>query len=156
MTICCILCVPLQMAASGALDWLFHSPHFCGIILNQSSHLAAQVGLWSCHANEKSWYDTNGRLSHMVNHRWKDDAARQHRALAGRKREGAVCICKTVFFSAIPLIINEQYVPRKAVLYYFVLIYSCAHRTWGIWLMSSNNLPCLQWQIVYFSLSLSF
>ena len=83
-------------------------------------------------------------------------AARQHRALAGRKREGAVCICKTVFFSAIPLIINEQYVPRKAVLYYFVLIYSCAHRTWGIWLMSSNNLPCLQWQIVYFSLSLSF
>ena len=40
----------------------------------------------------------NQRWSHMVNHRWKDDAARQHRALAGRKREGAVCICKTVFF----------------------------------------------------------
>ena len=36
-------------------------------------------------------------------------------------------------FSAIPLIINEQYEPRKAVLYYFVLIYLCAHRTWGIW-----------------------
>ena len=36
-------------------------------------------------------------------------------------------------FSAIPLIINEQYEPRKAVLYYFALIYLCAHRTWGIW-----------------------
>ena len=36
-------------------------------------------------------------------------------------------------FSAIPLIINEQYEPRKAVLYYFVLTYLCAHRTWGIW-----------------------
>ena len=45
-------------------------------------------------------------------------AARKHRALAGCKREGAVCIWMTKSF-----ITNEQYEPRNAELYYFV--YEC-------------------------------
>ena len=49
-------------------------------------------------------------------------AARKHRALAGCKREGAVCICKTINFSTRSFITNEQYEPRNAELYYFVYI----------------------------------
>ena len=49
-------------------------------------------------------------------------AARKYRALAGCKREGAVCICKTINFSTKSFITNEQYEPRKAELYYFVYI----------------------------------
>ena len=52
-------------------------------------------------------------------------AAREHRALAGCKREGAVCICKTINFSTKSFITNEQYEPRNAELYYFVYIYIC-------------------------------
>ena len=49
-------------------------------------------------------------------------AARKHRALAGCKREGAVCICKTIIFLTKSFITNEQYEPRNAELYYFVYI----------------------------------
>ena len=49
-------------------------------------------------------------------------AARKHRALAGCKREGAVCICKTINFLTKSFITNEQYEPRNAELYYFVYI----------------------------------
>ena len=52
-------------------------------------------------------------------------AARKHRALAGCKREGAVCICKTINFLTKSFIPNEQYEPRNAELYYFV--YICVH-----------------------------
>ena len=47
---------------------------------------------------------------------------RKHRALAGCKREGAVCICKTIHFLTKSFITNEQYEPRNAELYYFVYI----------------------------------
>ena len=40
----------------------------------------------------------------------------------GCKREGAVCICKTINFSTKSFIRNEQYEPRNAELYYFVYI----------------------------------
>ena len=49
-------------------------------------------------------------------------AARKQRALTGCKREGAVCICKTINFSTKSFITNEQYEPRNAELYYFVYI----------------------------------
>ena len=52
-------------------------------------------------------------------------AARKHRALAGCKREGAVCICMTIIFSTKSFITNEQYEPRNAELYYFV--YECVY-----------------------------
>ena len=52
-------------------------------------------------------------------------AARKHRALAGCKREGAVCICKTIIFSTKSFITNEQYEPRNAELYYFE--YECVY-----------------------------
>ena len=55
----------------------------------------------------------------------KHIAARKHRALAGCKREGAVCVCKTITFSTKSFITNEQYEPRNAELYYFV--YICVH-----------------------------
>ena len=48
--------------------------------------------------------------------------ARKHRALAGWKHEGAVCICKTINFSTKFFITNEQYEPRNGELYYFVYI----------------------------------
>ena len=48
-------------------------------------------------------------------------AARKHRALAGCKREGAVCICKTLHF--LSFITNEQYEPRNGELYYLVYKY---------------------------------
>ena len=48
--------------------------------------------------------------------------ARKHRGLAGCKREGAVCICKTIIFSTTSFITNEQYEPRNAEIYYFVYI----------------------------------
>ena len=50
-------------------------------------------------------------------------AARKHQALAGCKREGAVCIYMTINFSTKSFITNEQYEPRNAELYYFV--YEC-------------------------------
>ena len=50
-------------------------------------------------------------------------AARKHRALAGCKREGAVCICMTINFSTKSFITNEQYEPRNAELYY--CMYEC-------------------------------
>ena len=49
-------------------------------------------------------------------------AARKHRALAGCKREGTVCICKTIIFLTKSFITNKQYEPRNAELYYFVYI----------------------------------
>ena len=49
--------------------------------------------------------------------------ARKHRAMAGCKREGAVCICMTINFSTKSFITNEQYEPRNAELYYFM--YEC-------------------------------
>ena len=50
-------------------------------------------------------------------------AARKHRALAGCKREGAVCtFCKTINFSTKSFITNEQHEPRNTDLYYFVYI----------------------------------
>ena len=49
-------------------------------------------------------------------------AARKHRALADCKREGAVCICKTINFFTKSFITNEQYEPRNAELHYFVYI----------------------------------
>ena len=49
-------------------------------------------------------------------------AAGKHRALAGCKREGAVCICKTINFLTKYFITNEPYEPRNAELYYFVHI----------------------------------
>ena len=49
--------------------------------------------------------------------------ARKHRALAGCKRDGAVCICMTINLSTKSFITNEQYEPRNAELYYFV--YEC-------------------------------
>ena len=52
----------------------------------------------------------------------KHIAARKHGALAGCKREGAVCVCKTINFSTKSLITNEQYEPRNSELYYFVYI----------------------------------
>ena len=49
--------------------------------------------------------------------------ARKHRALAGCKSEGAVCICKTINFATKFFITNEQYEPKNAeLLYYFVYI----------------------------------
>ena len=50
-------------------------------------------------------------------------AARKHRALAGCKREGVVCIYKTINFSTKSFKTNEQYEPTNAELYYFV--YEC-------------------------------
>ena len=58
-------------------------------------------------------------MGHLV----KNIAARKHRALAGCKREGAVCICMTINFSTKSFITNEQYEPRNTELYYFV--YEC-------------------------------
>ena len=42
--------------------------------------------------------------------------------LAGCKREGAVCICKTIHFLTKSFITNEQYEPRNAELHYFAYI----------------------------------
>ena len=44
-------------------------------------------------------------------------AAKEHRALAGCTREGAVCICKTINFFTKSFITNEKYEPRNAELY---------------------------------------
>ena len=52
-------------------------------------------------------------------------AARNHRALAGCKCEGAVCICKTIIFFSKSFIPNEQNEPRNVELYYF--LYICVH-----------------------------
>ena len=57
----------------------------------------------------------HGALSNVI-------AASKHRALAGCKREGAVCICKTINFSTKSFITNEQYGSRNAELYYFVYV----------------------------------
>ena len=54
---------------------------------------------------------------------WLIIAARKHRALAGCKHEGAVCICRTINFATKSFITNEQYEPRNAELYYFM--YEC-------------------------------
>ena len=55
----------------------------------------------------------------------KNIATRKHRALAGCKRQGAVCIWKTINFPSKSLIINEQYEPRKVQLYYCVCVFVC-------------------------------
>ena len=53
-------------------------------------------------------------------------ASRKHRALAGCKREGAVCICRTINFLTKSFITNEQYEPRNAD-YITLCIYVCPY-----------------------------
>ena len=54
-------------------------------------------------------------------------AAGKHRALAGCKREGAVCICKTIKFLTKSFMTNETYELRNAQLYYFVYVHVCPY-----------------------------
>ena len=72
----------------------------------------------------------------------KINAARKHRALAGYKREGAICICKTINFLTKSFITNEQYETRNADWCYITL---CTHACQYIFLLEflMNNLfPC--------------
>ena len=69
----------------------------------------------------------------------KINAARKHRWLAGYKREGAICICKTINFLTKSFITNEQYKPRNADWCYITL---CTHACQYIFLLEflMNNL----------------
>ena len=75
-------------------------------------------------------------------------AAKKHRALAGCKCEGAICICKTIFFSTKSFVTNAQYEPWNAKLYYFVYICVSIY----LYLLKSlmNRLfPCCFWNNNY-------
>ena len=67
-------------------------------------------------------------------------AARKHRGLAGCKREGAVCICKTINFLTKSFITNEQYELRNAESYYFM--YICVHISIYLKFLMNNLFSC--------------
>ena len=79
----------------------------------------------------------------------KINAARKHRALAGYKRQGAICICKTINFLTKSFITNEQYEPRNADWCYITL---CTHACQYIFLLEflMNNLFSCCFEVKYF------
>ena len=116
-----------------ALQWCFHSNKMSIILHSYVSAFWLQSQSSRCgldgtpmfwNAKPTGWDNVaccacarfpDGALGKII-------AARKHRVLAGCKREGAVCICKTILFLTKSFIRNEQYEPRYAELYYFVYI----------------------------------
>ena len=129
-----------------ALQWCFHSNKMSIISHSYVSAFWLQSHILRCglDGTRMFWNTKPAGRDNVACCAWaqipdgalrKIIAARKHRALAGCKRDGAVCICKTINFLTKSFITNEQYEPRNAELYYFV--YICLFRV--------ANLVILTW-----------